>query len=88
MSRCPPANRHRHRRLRFAILACHLLGANAWKIVAYVGRLTLDAYAAQVRVPNDALALLNSDIAAIAPEIADSIRFSFQSWLPIRSISA
>ena len=45
----------------------HMLGANAWKVVIYVGRRNVEAYAAA----NDPMNLLRSDLSKILPELAD-----------------
>jgi hypothetical protein len=46
----------------------HMLGANAWKVVMYVGRRNVQAYAAA----NDPVNLLKSDLSKIVPELAET----------------
>jgi hypothetical protein len=50
----------------------HKLGANAWKVVIYVGRRNVEAYAEKLRLANDPMSRLRSDVAQIDPELADS----------------
>ena len=51
----------------------HMLGANAWNVVMYVGRRNVEDYAKALSSANDPVSHLRSDVAQIDPELADSV---------------
>jgi hypothetical protein len=50
----------------------HMLGANAWKVVIYVGRRNVEDLAEKLRLANDPMSRLRSDLAQIDPELVEA----------------